>query len=289
MNTQDPTSATAASTRVWLVTGATSGFGRSIAEAALAAGDTVVAAARRPAVLEDLATTYPDRLIQVALDVTDATGIDATVADVVARFGRIDVLVNNAGRGLVGAVEETSDQELRDLMELHFFGPARLTRAVLPYMRGQKSGAVVQMSSMGGRLSFPGVGAYSATKFALEGLTEALAAEVAPFGIKALIVEPGSFRTSFADGGTLQQTAEMPEYAETVGAVRRGLTDSDGKQAGDPAKAAAAVLKALGSEHTPLRLALGNDAFDAITAHTEAAREEARAWESVSRSTDFDV
>ncbi|MFG3009317.1 oxidoreductase [Streptomyces cinerochromogenes] len=289
MNTQDPTSATAASTRVWLVTGATSGFGRSIAEAALAAGDTVVAAARRPAVLDDLATTYPDRLIQVALDVTDATGIDATVADVVARFGRIDVLVNNAGRALVGAVEETSDQELRDLMELHFFGPARLTRAVLPYMRAQKSGAVVQMSSMGGRRSFPGVGAYSATKFALEGLTEALAAEVAPFGIKTLIVEPGSFRTSFAGGGALQQTAEMPEYAETAGAVRTGLTDSDGKQAGDPAKAAAAILTALDSAHTPLRLALGNDAFDAITAHAEAAREEARAWESVSRSTDFDA
>ncbi|MFF9851425.1 oxidoreductase [Streptomyces litmocidini] len=289
MNTQDPTSGTSAAGKVWLVTGATSGFGRCIAEAALEAGDTVVAAARRPAVLDDLATVYPGRLVPVTLDVTDAAGIDATVADVVARFGRIDVLVNNAGRGLVGAVEETTDGELRDLMELHFFGPARLTRAVLPHMREQKSGAVVQMSSMGGRLSFPGVGAYSATKFALEGLTEALAAEVAPFGIKALIVEPGSFRTSFAGGDALRQTAEMPEYAETVGAVRKGLPDSDGKQAGDPVKAAAAILKALDSEATPLRLALGNDAFDAITAHAEAARAEARAWEPVSRGTDFDA
>ncbi len=289
MNTQDPTSGMSAAGKVWLVTGATSGFGRCIAEAALEAGDTVVAAARRPAVLDDLATTHPGRLVPVALDVTDADGIDATVADVVARFGRIDVLVNNAGRGLVGAVEETTDGELRDLMELHFFGPARLTRAVLPHMREQKSGAVVQMSSMGGRLSFPGVGAYSATKFALEGLTEALAAEVAPFGIKALIVEPGSFRTSFAGGDALRQTAEMPEYAETVGAVRRGLPDSDGKQAGDPVKAAAAILKALDSENTPLRLALGNDALDAITAHAEAARAEARTWEPVSRGTDFDA
>ncbi|WP_225802660.1 oxidoreductase [Streptomyces sp. NK15101] len=288
MNTQDPTSGLPAG-KVWLITGATSGFGRCIAEAALAAGDTVVAAARRPAVLDDLATAYPGRLVPVALDVTDAAGADATVAAVVARFGRIDVLVNNAGRGLVGAVEETTDRELRDLMELHFFGPARLTRAVLPHMREQKSGAVVQMSSMGGRLSFPGVGAYSATKFALEGLTEALAAEVAPFGIKALIVEPGSFRTSFAGGDALRQTAEMPEYAGTVGAVRKGLPDSDGKQAGDPVKAAAAILKALDSEDTPLRLALGNDALDAITAHAEAARAEARTWESVSRGTDFDA
>ncbi|MEU0060149.1 oxidoreductase [Streptomyces sp. NPDC006334] len=286
---QDPTSGVPAAGKVWLITGATSGFGRCIAEAALEAGDTVVAAARRPAVLDDLVTAYPGRLVPVTLDVTDAAGADATVADVVARFGRIDVLVNNAGRGLVGAVEETTDRDLRDLMELHFFGPARLTRAVLPHMREQKSGAVVQMSSMGGRLSFPGVGAYSATKFALEGLTEALAAEVAPFGIKALIVEPGSFRTSFAGGDALRQTAEMPEYAETVGAVRKGLPDSDGKQAGDPVKAAAAILKALDSEATPLRLALGNDAFDAITAHAEAARAEARTWESVSRGTDFDA
>ncbi|MEV8463204.1 MULTISPECIES: oxidoreductase [Streptomyces] len=293
MSTQEPKPSSSvsasASGRVWLITGATSGFGRSIAEAALAAGDTVVAAARRPAALDDLAATHPERLLPVALDVTDAAGIDATVADVVARYGRIDVLVNNAGRGLVGAVEETGDQELRDLMELHFFGPARLTRAVLPHMRARKSGAIVQMSSMGGRLSFPGVGAYSATKFALEGLTEALAAEVAPFGIKALIVEPGSFRTSFAGGGALQQTAEMPEYAETVGAVRTGLPESDGKQAGDPAKAAAAILKALDSDTTPLRLALGNDAVDAITAHAEAARAEALAWEKVSRGTDFDA
>ncbi|MFD5323505.1 oxidoreductase [Streptomyces sp. NPDC127092] len=288
MNTQDPRPDTSAPGRVWLVTGATSGFGRSITEAALDAGDTVIAAARRPAVLDELAATYPGRLVPVALDVTDADAVDATVAEAVARFGRIDVLVNNAGRGLVGAVEETTDRELRDLMELHFFGPARLTRAVLPHMRSQKSGAVVQMTSMGGRLSFPGVGAYSATKFALEGLTEALAAEVAPFGIKALIVEPGSFRTSFAGGGALQLTAEMPEYAETVGAVRTALPDSDGKQAGDPEKAAAAILRALDSEHTPLRLALGNDAFDAITAHAEAALAEARAWESVSRGTDFE-
>ncbi|MCX5379946.1 oxidoreductase [Streptomyces sp. NBC_00091] len=276
--------------RVWLITGASSGFGRTLAEAALAAGDTVVAAARRPAALEDLAAAHPQRLVPVAADVTDTARAQELVAEAVDRFGRIDVLVNNAGRGLIGAVEETSDAELRDLMELHFFGPAALTRAVLPHMRAQKSGAVVQMSSMGGRLSFPGVGAYSATKFALEGLTEALAGEVAAFGIKALIVEPGSFRTGFAGGSALQQSASvLPVYADTVGAVRAALPDSDGKQPGDPVKAAAAILAALDAEHTPLRLVLANDALDAILAHAQAARAEAGSWEPVSRGTDFDA
>ncbi|MFB6617840.1 oxidoreductase [Streptomyces sp. NPDC056367] len=276
--------------RVWLITGASSGFGRTLTEAALAAGDTVVAAARRTQPLEALAAGHPERLLPLAVDVADTARAEEAVAEAVDRFGRIDVLVNNAGRGLIGAVEETSDAELRDLMDLHFFGPAALTRAALPHMRARKSGAVVQMSSMGGRLSFPGVGAYSATKFALEGLTEALAGEVAAFGIKALIVEPGAFRTGFAGGAALQQTAtELEAYADTVGGVRAGLPDSDGKQPGDPVKAAAAILAALDAEHTPLRLALGNDALDAILAHADAARAEALAWEPTSRGTDFDA
>ncbi|MGK4585750.1 oxidoreductase [Kitasatospora sp. HPMI-4] len=277
-----------ASGRVWLITGASSGFGQALTEAAVAAGDTVVAAVRRPQTLDALAAAHPDRVIPVALDVTDPARISAVVAEVLLWYGRIDVLVNNAGRGLIGAVEESTDRELRDLMDLHFFGPAALTRAVLPQMRRQGSGAIVQMSSMGGRFSFPGVGAYSATKFALEGLSEALALEVAPFGIKVLVVEPGSFRTGFAGGGALQQSAAIPAYDETVGAVRAVLPDSDGKQPGDPAKAAAAILTALDAEHTPLRLALGNDAADEILRHLDASRAEALAWESVSRGTDFD-
>ncbi|MER6814994.1 oxidoreductase [Spirillospora sp. NPDC000708] len=276
-----------ASGRVWLITGATSGFGRAIAEAALAAGDTVVAAARRPQALDDLAGRYPGRVNAVALDVTDHGRIADVVADVLLWHGRIDVLVNNAGRGLVGAVEETTDRELRDLMDLHFFGPAALTRAVLPHMRAQGSGAIVQLTSQGGRLSFPGVGGYSATKFALEGLTEALAGEVAPFGIKVMIVEPGAFRTSFAGGGLLMAD-EMPEYADTVGRVRKGLPDSDGKQPGDPAKAAAAILTALDAEDTPLRLPLGSDAADAVAASLDGLRKEFTAWEPLIRSTDFD-
>jgi NAD(P)-dependent dehydrogenase (short-subunit alcohol dehydrogenase family) len=274
--------------RVWLITGASSGFGQALTEAAVAAGDTVVAAARRPELLDSLVAEHPDRVVPVALDVTDSARITDVVAEVVLWYDRIDVLVNNAGRGLVGAVEESSDRELRDLMDLHFFGPAALTRAVLPHMRRQGRGAVVQMSSMGGRFSFPGVGAYSATKFALEGLSEALAIEVAPFGIKVLIVEPGSFRTGFAGGGALRQSTAIPAYADAVGPVRTALPSSDGKQPGDPAKAAAAILTALDAERTPLRLPLGNDAADAMHVHLDAARQEALAWESVSRSTDFD-
>jgi NAD(P)-dependent dehydrogenase (short-subunit alcohol dehydrogenase family) len=228
-------------------------------------------------------------VVPVALDVTDPARVAAVVAEVLLWYGRIDVLVNNAGRGLVGAVEETTDRELRDLMELHFFGPAALTRAVLPHMRRQGCGAVVQISSMGGRFSFAGVGGYSATKFALEGLTEALAHEVAQFGIKVLIVEPGAFRTGFAGGGALRQSPVIPAYEETVGPVRTTLPSTDGKQPGDPAKAAEAILAALEAKETPLRLPLGNDSADAVLAHLHASREEVLAWESVSRGTDFDA
>ncbi|MFC5183440.1 oxidoreductase [Actinomadura harenae] len=275
--------------RVWLITGATSGFGRALAEAALAAGDVVVAAARRPGALDDLVAAHPDRVRAVALDVTDQAAISAAVAEAVLWHGRVDVLVNNAGRGLVGAVEETSDRELREQMELHFFGPAALVRAVLPHMRRRGTGAIVQMSSMGGRMSFPGVGAYSASKHALEGLTLALAGEVAGFGVRTLIVEPGSFRTSFAGTNSLARTAELPEYADLVGPVRRDLPNSDGAQPGDPVRAAAAIVAALDADETPLRLPLGNDAVDAIEASLARDREEAAIWEKVSRSTDFEA
>jgi NAD(P)-dependent dehydrogenase (short-subunit alcohol dehydrogenase family) len=283
----DNTPTREATGRVWLITGASSGFGRSVAEAALAAGDTVVTTARRPEALDDLVEAHPDRVVAIALDATDPARSADVVAEVMLWYGRIDVLVNNAGRGLVGAVEETTDRELRDLMDLHFFGPAALTRAVLPHMRRQRSGAIVQMTSMGGRFSFPGVSAYSATKFALEGLSEALAQEVAPFGIKVLIVEPGAFRTSFAGSGALLQSAAIPAYEDIVGPVRATLPSTDGKQPGDPAKAATAILAALDAEKTPLRLPLGNDAADAISAHLDSARAEFLAWENVTRSTDF--
>ncbi|MDW6061942.1 oxidoreductase [Streptomyces sp. FXJ1.4098] len=275
--------------RVWLVTGASSGFGRAIAEAAVAAGDIVVAAARRTALLDDLVAAHPDQVEALPLDVTDIAGAQAAVDGVAARHGRIDILVNNAGRGMVGAVEETTDAELRDLMDLHFFGPAALTRAALPHMRRRGSGAVVQLTSMGGRFAFAGVGAYCATKFALEGLSEALAAEVAPHGIRVLIVEPGAFRTDFAGTAALRPaTAALDAYQDTVGPVLSGLPGGSGQEPGDPAKAAAAILTALDADEPPLRLPLGNDAADAIGGHLDRARTELRSWEKLIRSTDFD-
>ena len=223
--------------RVWLVTGASSGFGREIARAALRRGDRVAATARETEALADLAAEAPEGVLAVRLDVTDPEGVRRAVEETVGRFGRIDVLVNNAGRGQVGAVEETTDEELRAIFDVHLFGPAALVRAVLPVMRRQGSGAIVQMSSFGGQVAYPGFGAYCATKFALEGLSEALAAEVAPFGVKVLIVEPGAFRTGFS-GGALVQSRAMPEYEETVGPTRRMITGIDGAQPGDPAAAA---------------------------------------------------
>jgi NAD(P)-dependent dehydrogenase (short-subunit alcohol dehydrogenase family) len=271
--------------RVWLITGASSGFGRSIAEAALAAGDTVVGAARRVDALKELADTYPGRVDSVVLDVT-APGAASVVDDVVARHGRIDVLVNNAGRTQVGALEETTEEELRYLFELHFFGPALLTKAVLPHMRRQGGGAVVQMSSVGGHITAPGFGAYSATKFALEGLTQTLRQEV-DFGVRFLIVEPGAFRTGLFNPGAAYLSAELPEYTGTVGPTREYVTTGGGSQPGDPAKAAAAIITALDAEEPPLRLALGADAVDNIRAELNTRAAELAAWEKLSRDTAF--
>ncbi|MBX7551483.1 oxidoreductase [Streptomyces sp. NPDC004232] len=273
--------------KVWLVTGASSGFGRAITEAAVAAGDVVVGAARRPEALDDLVAAHPDQVEALRLDVTDTAAIEAAVGDVVARHGRIDVLVNNAGRTHVGAVEETTEQELRDLFDLHVFGPTALVRAVLPHMRERRSGAIVQMSSMGGQMSFAGFGAYSGTKFALEGISEALADEVAEFGIKVLIVEPGGFRTSLmepARAGTSADSGVYAKVAETRGMVSGG----DGTQPGDPAKAAALIRAALEAEHTPLRLPLGDDGVSAVLAHLDRVRDDVTAWEKRTRATGFE-
>ena len=272
--------------RVWLITGATSGFGRAVTEAAIAAGDVVIAAGRRTEQLDDLVAAHPDQIEAIRVDVTDIPAAVSAVDDVAGRYGRIDVLVNNAGRTQVGALEETTDEELRYLFELHFFGPAALTRAVLRHMRRQGGGAVIQMSSVGGQVTAPGFGAYSATKFALEGLTQTLAQEV-DFGVRFIIVEPGAFRTSlFAPGAAYQSTA-MPEYATTVGPTRDYLA-SDGSQPGDPAKAARAILTALDAPTPPLRLVLGGDAVDSILERLHTVESEVRQWEPISRDTAYD-
>jgi NAD(P)-dependent dehydrogenase (short-subunit alcohol dehydrogenase family) len=270
--------------RVWLISGSSSGFGRSIAEAALRTGDRVVASARDPETLTDLVAAAPDRVLAVTLDVTDGVQIEAAVAAARSRFGRIDVLVNNAGYGSVGAVEELDDGELRALMDTMFFGAVALTGAVLPVMRAQGGGAIVQMSSMGGQLAPPGFGAYCAAKFALEAISESLSAEVAPLGIRVLIVEPGAFRTSFG-GGAMHRSRDIGVYAETVGPTRAAVDGMDGTQPGDPAKAAAAILAALNAEKAPLRLALGDDAIDAIRDALDRRRSDLDSWETVSRHT----
>ncbi|MFC7845773.1 oxidoreductase [Streptomyces sp. NPDC001046] len=274
--------------KVWLITGASSGFGRALAEAALAAGDVVVGAARRPENLGDLAAAHPDRVEVLRLDVADTTAAEAAVRDVVARHGRIDVLVNNAGRTHVGAFEETTEQELRELFEVHVFGPAALTRAVLPFMRERRSGAIVQMSSMGGQMSFAGFSAYSATKFALEGLSEGLADEVAEFGVKVLVVEPGAFRTGLFAAGRAGASRDSGVYAG-VARTRAAVAGGDGTQPGDPAKAAALILAALDSDDTPLRLPLGDDGVSAVLGHLDQVRGEVLAWEKRSRDTAFDA
>ena len=268
-------------TRVWLVTGASSGFGRAITEAVLARGESVAAGVRTTDRFSDL----PDGVHPLALDVTAPDQREAAVAETLERFGRIDVLVNNAGRTQVGAVEETTDEELRSLFELHFYAPVALTRLVLPHMRRQGGGVIVQMSSVGGQTTAPGFGAYCATKFALEGLTETLRDEVAAFGIRTLIVEPGAFRTGLFCPGAAYESEPMSEYADTVAPTRAYVRDNDGLQPGDPAKAAQAILAAIGADQAPLRLVLGADAIGSIERRLEGIADELAAWRAVGEAT----
>jgi NAD(P)-dependent dehydrogenase (short-subunit alcohol dehydrogenase family) len=271
---------------VWFITGSSAGFGRELARAALERGDRVVATARRPEAVADLVAIAPDRATAVALDVTRQDQIDAAVAVALDRFGRLDVLVNNAGHGSVGAIEEVEPGHLRALMDTMYFGPIALTQAVLPHLRAQGRGAIVQMSSMGGLVTAPGFGAYCGAKWALEAASEALAAEVAPLGIHVMIVEPGAFRTEFG-GARLHESPPLDAYADTVGPTRAYITGVDGEQPGDPRKAAAAIIAALDAPEPPLRLALGGDAVEAIRAALEQRLEGLAAWEDVARGTVF--
>lgn len=272
------------SAQTWFITGAASGFGRAFAEHALAEGCNVVLTGRSVDRLATIGRQVPERVLTQPLDVTRGEQAEAAVSAAIARFGRIDVLVNNAGYGVIGAIEETSEAELRAQMETNFFGAIAVTRAVLPALRRQRAGAVVMMSSMGGQMSYGGFGAYSASKFALEGAAEALAQEIQPFGVKVLIVEPGAFRTDFA-GGALRQMPALAPYQDALAPIRDFARGMHGTQPGDPAKAAAAVARALQAETTPLRLQLGGDAVDAVRAHAETLLSELAAWETVAQAT----
>lgn len=272
--------------KTWFITGASSGFGLAFAKYALAQGHNVVATARRLDTLQEITIRAPERVLALALDVTRPQDAAAAVNAAITRFERIDVLVNNAGYGIVGAFEETPQDELRALMETNFFGAMNVARAALPALRAQRSGAIVNISSLGGQLSFAGFSAYSASKFALEGASEALAQELKPFGIKVLIVEPGQFRTGFAGAG-LRHMPLIDAYKNITGGTRDFARNMDGTQAGDPMKAAAAIETALESPDTPLRLQLGADAVDAVRNHAETLLSDLGTWEALARATAF--
>jgi NAD(P)-dependent dehydrogenase (short-subunit alcohol dehydrogenase family) len=274
-------------TPTWLITGASSGFGMAFARYALSRGYNVVATARTPAKLKQIRQLASDRVLVEKLDVTMSADAERAVAAAVAHFGTIDVLINNAGYGIVGAVEETSDVELRAQMETNFFGAVAVTKAALPSMRKQRSGAIVNISSLGGQLSFGGFSAYSASKFALEGMSEALAQEVAPFGIKVLIVEPGAFRTGFASE-SLKHMPVMDAYRDIMGPAHTFAHGMNGTQQGDPAKAAAAIETALKADTTPLRLQLGADSVEPVRAHAQQLLKDLETWESVALNTSLD-
>lgn len=275
--------------RVWMITGASRGLGAEITKAALAAGDRVVATARDP---RTLAARFPgataDDLLAVALDVTDPASVERAVAQAMARFGRIDVLLNNAGYGIIGAVEETPVADVRRIYETNVFGLLTVTQAVLPIMRRQRSGHVLNISSVGGYQSGPGFGVYCSTKFAVEGISEALHAELAPLGIRTTIIEPGYFRTEFLEAQSVVQTAAtIPDYAETSGKVRSIAKQVSLQQPGDPVRLARAVVELVRSENPPVRLPLGSDTVAAIEAKNAAVARELATWRGVATSTDF--
>lgn len=274
--------------RVWFITGASRGFGALIAEEALANGDAVVATARDPATVTKRLGTH-ERLLAVRLDVTSETEAHQAAGQAVKTFGRIDVLVNNAGYGLLGAIEEASAEETQRLFGTNVFGLLGVTRAVLPHMRRQRAGHIINLSSVGGYTGYPGWGVYSATKFAVEGISEALAAEVAPLGIKVTVVEPGFFRTDFLDESSLSRTAQqIDDYHASVGKTRQLAVDFNHSQRGDPAKLAKAFMTLVDAPKSPLRLPLGSDTVERIEAKNAFVAAEIAAWRALATSTDHD-
>ena len=272
-------------TAVWLITGCSTGFGREIVRAVSAHGHRVVATARDPASLEEF-TDNPAILV-ATLDVTRPEQIVAAVAKAEERFGRIDVLVNNAGYGYLSAIEEGEDEEVRAMFETNVFGLCNLTKAVLPGMRTRRRGHIVNISSQGGLIGFPGVGYYNATKFAVEGMSEALAKECAPLGIKVIIVEPGPFRTDWAGRSLKTPKNAIHDYAETAGARRNAIQGYSGTQPGDPARAARAIITAVEADEPPLHLLLGRPAYEMVSAKFRDFAAELERWKDVTLGADF--
>ena len=270
---------------VWLITGCSTGFGRELAKHVIERGYRTVVTARNPDEVKDLAAK--GEVLALKLDVTDQGQIDAAIKATEEKFGRIDVLVNNAGIGYFAAVEESEEDQIRRMFEINVFGLSRMIHAVLPGMRERRKGFIVNLSSIGGLRSFPSVGYYNATKFAVEGLSEALWQEVEPLGIKVMLVEPSGFRTDWAGRSANESKRQIDDYAATAGAWRSQVRANSGKQPGDPVLAAHAIVEAMLSPNPPHRLLLGNDAYQAATAKLEELRKEFSAWEAVSRGADF--
>jgi len=271
----------------WLITGSSSGLGRDLARAVLDAGHNAVLGARNPSSVKDLADAHPNTALAVALDVTDRAQVAGAVQAGEERFGGVDVLVNNAGYGYRAAVEEGDDADVATLFATNFFGPVALIKAVLPGMRARRHGAIVNISSIGARISPAGSGYYSASKSALEGMSGSLRKELAPLGISVTVVEPGAFRTDFA-GRSLQQSATViADYAETAGKRRKEVDTAHGTQPGDPARAAAAIITAVEDDEPPALLMLGTDALKAIRGVVNAQLAELKGWENTSLGTDL--
>lgn len=273
--------------KVWFITGSSRGLGLALSKAVLAAGHRVVATARRPEQLRELVEQYGERVLPVTLDVTDPAAARAAVAKATAAFGRIDVVVNNAGYGNVASIEDVSEADFREQFETNFFGVMHVTRAVLPVLRAQRDGHILQIASIGGRTSSPGLAAYQSAKWAVEGFSEVLAKEVAPLGIRVTIVEPGGFRTDWA-GSSMRVDPVSEAYQPTVGVFMENIRRSADGSRGDPAKAARAILQIAMEKQPPLRLLLGSDAvFLAGVIGAQRAEEDAR-WKALSLSTDYD-
>ena len=273
--------------KVWLITGSSRGLGRELAKAVLAAGHRLVATARKPEDLSDLVAQYGDRVRAVALDVTDPSAARAAVAAATSAFGRLDVVVNNAGYANVNSIEDMAEDDFRAQIETNFFGVVNVTRAALPVLRAQRDGHFIQISSIGGRRASVGISAYQSAKFAVEGFSEALSNEVGPLGIRVTIVEPGGFRTDWA-GSSMRIDQIREEYQATVGSFAQAFRKNADAARGDPAKAAQAVLRIASEKEPPLRLLLGTDAvfLAGVVASTRMA-EDAK-WKALSVSTDFD-
>ncbi len=271
---------------VWFITGCSSGFGREFARAALAHGFHLVATARDPSKLKDIIAGHEEKALALALDVTKSDQIQSAVSQAEQAFGRVDVLVNNAGYGYMAAVEDGEEQDIRALFDTNFFGLAAMTRAILPGMRDRRHGCIVNIASVGGVVGFAGSGYYAATKFAVEGLSEFLAEEVEPLGIHVLIVEPGPFRTGF--GRAVKRSSHViSDYAETAGKRLRGIVQSSGKQPGDPARAAEAVIAAVMSPNPPRHLVLGRAGFEIVEHQLRSMLDEVAHWRGTSLGADY--